>query len=49
MSCALCGRLARTFPAGAPIGAPDLIKANLGIEYSLEGVAADEQEHYTAW
>ena len=38
MSCALCGRLSRTFPAGAPVGAPDLIKANIGVEYSLEGV-----------
>jgi len=49
MSCALCGRLKRTFPAGAPIAAPDLIKANLGIEYSLEGVPEDERHHFTAW
>ena len=49
MSCALCGRLKRTFPAGAPIAAPDLIKANLGIEYSMEGVPEDEREQYTAW
>ena len=49
MSCALCGRLKRTFPAGAPVGAPDLIKASIGIEYSLAGVPKEEQEEYTAW
>eukprot|EP00966_Prymnesium_polylepis_P020360 468963-Prymnesium_polylepis.1 len=48
-SCALCGRLKRTFPAGAPVGAPDLIEANIGIKYSLEGVPEDEQHHWTAW
>ena len=49
MSCALCGRLSRTFAAGAPVGAPDLIKANVGVEYSLKGVPEEEREHYTAW
>ena len=39
MSCALCARLKRTFPAGAPVGAPGLIKANLGFEYSVEGIS----------
>lgn len=49
MSCALCGRLHRTFAAGAPVGAPDLIKANIGVEYSLEGVPEAERPLYTAW
>ena len=49
MSCALCGRLARTFPGGAPIGAPDLIEAAIGKPYSLAGVPEDERHHYTAW
>ena len=49
MSCALCGRLKRTFPAGAPVGAPDLIKQNIGVEYSLKGVPEDEKPHFTAW
>ena len=49
MSCALCARLARTFPGGAPVGAPDLIEANLGIRYSLDGVLEDEREQFTAW
>jgi hypothetical protein len=49
MSCALCGRLKRSFPAGAPIAAPDLIEANVGVKYSLEGVAEDEVHHFTAW
>jgi len=46
----LCGRLHRTFPAGLPVlGAPDLIKKHLNVEYSLEGVPEDEKEHFTAW
>ena len=49
MSCALCGRLRRTFPAGAPIGAPDLINASIGLEYSLDGVPEDEHHQFTAW
>jgi hypothetical protein len=49
LSCALCGRLQRTFPAGAPVGAPDLIMANVGVNYSLVGVPEDEQHHFTAW
>eukprot|EP00966_Prymnesium_polylepis_P059085 1369572-Prymnesium_polylepis.1 len=48
MSCALCGRLSRTFPAGAPVGAPDLIQANVGVSYSLEGVPEEERHHFTA-
>ena len=49
MSCALCGRLSRVFKAGAPVGAPDLIQANIGVSYSLEGVREDEKDHFTAW
>ena len=49
MSCGLCGRLKRTFPHGAPIAAPKLIKASIGVEYSMEGVPADEAHHFTAW
>lgn len=49
MSCALCGRLARTFPAGAPVAAPDLIEASIGVNYSLAGVPEDERHHFTAW
>ena len=49
LSCALCGRLSRTFPAGAPVGAPDLILANVGVEYSLEGVPEEDRHHFTAW
>ena len=49
MSCALCGRLKRTFPAGAPVGSPDLIEASIGVAYSLEGVPDDERHHFTAW
>mmetsp|Transcript_56357 Transcript_56357/g.111874 ORF Transcript_56357/g.111874 Transcript_56357/m.111874 type:complete len:618 (-) Transcript_56357:1473-3326(-) len=49
MSCALCGRLKRRFPAGAPIGAPDLIKKHLGVEYSLEGIPPEERHQFTAW
>ena len=49
MSCALCGRLKRTFPAGAPVGAPDLILQNIGVNYSLAGVPEDEKHHWTAW
>jgi len=38
------------FPAGLPVlGAPDLIKKHLNVEYSLEGVPEDEKEHFTAW
>ena len=49
MSCALCGRLSRTFSAGPPVGAPDKIKANLGIEYNMVGIPAHEKHLYTAW
>ena len=49
MSCALCGRLARTFPGGAPVGAPDLIKANIGVEYSMTGIPEHDKHAYTAW
>ena len=49
MSCALCGRLKRTFPAGAPVGAPDLIEKSIGVNYSLKGVPADEKHLFTAW
>jgi hypothetical protein len=38
MSCALCGRLARTFPTGPPVGAPAKIKAAIGVTYSLAGI-----------
>ena len=38
MSCALCARLARTFPIGPPVGSPAKIKEAIGVEYSLEGV-----------
>ncbi|KAL1528477.1 hypothetical protein AB1Y20_009820 [Prymnesium parvum] len=49
MSCALCGRLSRVFPAGAPVGAPDLIEANIGVKYSLANVTEEEKHHFTAW
>ena len=47
MSCALCGRLARTFPTGPPIGAPTKIKEAIGVEYSLAGVPESERHLYT--
>ena len=40
MSCALCARLARTFPTGPPVGSPAKIKEAVGVKYSLEGVPA---------
>ena len=49
MSCALCGRLKRTFPVGAPVGAPGLIQKNVGVEYSLKGVPEDQTHLFTAW
>ena len=49
MSCALCGRLMRTFLMGAPVGAPGNIKAAIGIEYSLQGVPKNRQHMFTAW
>ena len=49
MSCALCGRLARTFPSGAPIAAPTLIEHSIGVPYSLAGVTEDDKPQYTAW
>ena len=48
MSCALCGRLLRTFPTGPPIGAPAKIKAAVGVDYSLAGVPEDKRHLYTA-
>jgi hypothetical protein len=38
MSCALCGRLKRTFKGLVPVGAPTKIKKAIGVEYSLAGV-----------
>lgn len=49
MSCALCGRLARTFPGGAPVGAPDKIEAAIGTKYSFEGISDDEKPNFDAW
>ena len=49
MSCALCGRLARSFPNGAPVGAPDLIEASIGVNYSMVGVPEAEVPQMTAW
>ena len=49
MSCALCGRLSRTFKGGAPVGAPDKIENNIGVKYSLAGVPDEQKKHFTAW
>jgi hypothetical protein len=47
MSCALCGRLEKTFPGGPPVGAPAKVGRAAGMEYSLAGVPEARRHLFT--